>query len=179
MTNHPHPRSFDLASADAAEVACETLSDDVACGRHDGWTARKQAAFLRELAATQNVSAAARAVGMTRQSAYRLRARLKGQPFDMAWDAAFYSCFDALAEQAMARAMNGVEVPHFHKGELIGTSRKYDERLTLGLLNMRGAFLRAPMPPYHPAADFEAEDVARLIERVETGPDHWDGQADE
>jgi hypothetical protein len=43
------------------------------------------AAFLRELAATQSVSQAARSVGMGRQSAYKLRKRLAGQPFDQAW----------------------------------------------------------------------------------------------
>ncbi|OBX18035.1 hypothetical protein A9995_13940 [Erythrobacter sp. QSSC1-22B] len=39
------------------------------------WTSAKAAAFLGALAACGKVAAAARAVGMTRQSAYRLRAR--------------------------------------------------------------------------------------------------------
>jgi len=43
------------------------------------------AEFLRQLAATHSVSAAARSVGMSRQSAYKLRDRLKGEPFDIAW----------------------------------------------------------------------------------------------
>ena len=54
--------------------------------RHDEWTRAKMVAFLRELAASQSVSQAARAVGMGRQSAYKLRMRMA--PFAAAWDAA-------------------------------------------------------------------------------------------
>ena len=46
------------------------------------------AAFLGELRATQSVSRAARAVGMGRQSAYKLKKRMAGQPFAEAWDEA-------------------------------------------------------------------------------------------
>jgi molybdenum-dependent DNA-binding transcriptional regulator ModE len=55
----------------------------------DRWNKFKMAKFLQRLAATHSVSAAARSVGMSRQSAYKLRARLKGEPFDIAWEAAF------------------------------------------------------------------------------------------
>ena len=54
--------------------------------RHDEWTPAKMVAFLRELAASQSVSQAARAVGMGRQSAYKLKRRLP--PFAAAWDEA-------------------------------------------------------------------------------------------
>jgi hypothetical protein len=100
------------------------------------WTPRKMADFLRELASTHSVQAAAKAVGMSRQSAYRLRARLKGLAFDSAWDEAFHHSYHNLAYLALERAMHGVEVPHFHKGELIHTSRRYDERLTAMLLKL-------------------------------------------
>ena len=59
------------------------------------------AEFLRQLAATHSVSRAARAVGMSRQSAYKLRNRLKGQPFDIAWEAAFRQGYDNLAHTAL------------------------------------------------------------------------------
>lgn len=141
--------------------------------RHDGWTRDKQAAFLRALAATHNVSAAAREVGLTRQSAYKLRARLKGEPFDLAWDAAFQSAYDALAEAAMERALKGVEVPHYHKGELVGTSRRYDERLTVALLLMRERRRSLP-PPWHSASAYGRDDLGKLVARVERGPETWD-----
>ncbi len=141
-----------------------------------GWTRPKQAAFLHALAFTHNVGAAARAVGMSRQSAYRLRARLKGEPFDLAWSAAFQSCFDALAEAAMERALHGVEVPHYHQGELVGTSRRFDERLTVALLAMRRDFLPRKAAQWHPATDYPPEDFPRLLARVAQGPETWRGE---
>ncbi|MBA4174899.1 MAG: hypothetical protein C0511_20160, partial [Hyphomicrobium sp.] len=65
--------------------------------RHDGWDLERQAAFLRALSATHSVSDAAKSVGRSRQSAYRLRSRLKGQPFDLAWEVAFHHSYDVLA----------------------------------------------------------------------------------
>lgn len=142
--------------------------------RHDGWTPARQAEFLRELAASHCVSTAARAVGMGRQSAYKLRNRLKGEPFDVAWHAAFRQQYDALAEAMLARAINGVEVPHFYKGELIHTSRRYDERAAVALLALRERLvpawprLRAEEEGYGPD-DFEA-----LLARVEYGEERWE-----
>ncbi len=101
------------------------------------WSRAKMARFLAELAATHSVSAAARVVGMSRQSAYRLKARLRDDPFDLAWEAAVQSGYDALHQAALDRALNGVEVPVYHRGELVGTRRAFDERLTVFLLSSR------------------------------------------
>src|ERR1700712_2317445 len=49
------------------------------------WSRTKIIAFLQALPATLSVAAAARSVGMSRQSAYRLRARL-GPGFGAVWD---------------------------------------------------------------------------------------------
>ena len=100
------------------------------------WTACKMTGFLRALAATHSVKDAARSVGMSRQSAYKLRSRLKGLAFDAAWDEVFRHSYENLPYAALERALNGIEVPHYYKGELIGTSRRYDERLTVTLLKM-------------------------------------------
>lgn len=56
--------------------------------RHDGWTPARQAAFIGMLYQTRSVAAAARAVGMGRESAYRLRKRPGAAGFAAAWDAA-------------------------------------------------------------------------------------------
>ena len=51
------------------------------------WTTRKALVFLGALADFGRVGEAARAVGMGRQSAYKLRARLgEGSVFAVAWD---------------------------------------------------------------------------------------------
>jgi len=138
------------------------------------WSRAKQVAFLQHLAASHSVSAAARSVGMSRQSAYRLRARLKGQPFDLAWAAAFDNVFNALAHAAMERAIYGVEVPYLHNGEVVYVGRRYDERLTLGLLKMRYALLPDQAPPVSDASAYEPDDFPGLLSRVERGPETWD-----
>jgi len=142
--------------------------------RHDGWTGAKQAAFLRCLAATHCVSEAARSVGMSRQSAYQLRNRLKGEPFDVAWQSAFRRQYDALAEAVVERAINGVEVPHFFKGELIHTSRRYDERAAVALLALRGRLV--PEIRCHQADEegIYPDDLDTLLARVEHGNEQWD-----
>jgi hypothetical protein len=133
------------------------------------------AQFLRELAASHCVSAAARSVGMSRQSAYRLRARLKGEPFDIAWEAAFQHGYDLLAQAALERALHGVEVPVFHKGEQIGTRRQFDERLTCFLLSARNRQGAQQLGRYRAAADFWSERWDQLLEQVEQGHVRWRG----
>jgi len=156
------------ADADAFPI---TPDPDEPGGPH--WTAAKMAAFLRTLSASHSVAAGARSVGMSRQSAYKLRARLKGEPFDLAWECATRRQFDALAQAALERALNGVEVPHFHNGELIHTSRRYDERLTVALLAMRERLV--PARRYRePAHEHIApDDFDELVDRVEFGPEGW------
>ena len=52
------------------------------------WTPAKQRIFLAALVDSGSVARAARAAGMSRSSAHRLRIRLAGTPFDRAWDRA-------------------------------------------------------------------------------------------
>ncbi|WP_336987201.1 hypothetical protein [Altererythrobacter aquiaggeris] len=133
------------------------------------WSDAMQAEFLRQLSATHSVSAAAHSVGMSRQSAYRLRSRLKGQAFDLGWDMAFHHSFDNLAHAALGRALNGVEMPVFFKGEQVGSYRKFDERLTVALmaLGRRGPIQsggRLAMP-----AEAQSQSFDDLVAAVERG----------
>lgn len=136
--------------------------------RHDEWTLTKMAAFLRELAATQSVSAAAKGVGMSRQSAYKLRTRLAGTPFAMAWEVALEAGLQQLAHAVMDRALNGEEMPHYHRGELVGTHRKYDNRLAIWLLDNPWRVGRHQI-----AREFGAEDWEGLLDRVEADGNRW------
>jgi hypothetical protein len=54
--------------------------------RADGWTPGRQSDFLGQLCETWSVTAAARHVGMTRESAYRLRDKPGAESFAAAWD---------------------------------------------------------------------------------------------
>ncbi|MGB3470739.1 MAG: hypothetical protein WBA51_07955 [Erythrobacter sp.] len=56
--------------------------------RSDGWTPERQARFIGHLAETHSVARAARAVGMAREGAYRLRSRAWSHSFCLAWNAA-------------------------------------------------------------------------------------------
>ncbi len=137
--------------------------------RHDSWPLATQAAFLRALSATHSVSEAAGSVGRSRQSAYRLRSRLKGQPFDLAWEVAFHHSYDVLAHAALERALNGVEVPVYYKGELVDTYRRFDERLTVALLSR---FTNGGNPAFGrlgPMAERHARDFESLLAKVESG----------
>jgi hypothetical protein len=57
--------------------------------RHDGWTPQRQLLFLEVLRRTRSVSKSARAVGMSRESAHRLRRRESNGLFALSWDRAF------------------------------------------------------------------------------------------
>lgn len=141
--------------------------------RADRWTQVKMALFLRELGASHSVSAAAKAVGMSRQSAYALRARLKGEPFDIAWETAFQHGYDALHQAALERALHGIEQQVWFKGEVVGTRRHFDERLTCFLLAMRNNQGAQQLSRYRAAADYWSERWDRLLDQVEHGEVHW------
>jgi len=104
-------------------------------------------------------------------------ARLKGEPFDIAWRAAFRLQYDALLEAAVERAINGVEVPHFHKGELIHMSRRYDERATVALLALRERLAPVRYCPLAEREGIETDDFETLVARVEHGDELWEQAA--
>jgi predicted trehalose synthase len=170
MAHTRSPRSPGSAKLRAVPAAPATATNaNTRAAKADSWTRDKQAAFLRALSATHSVTEAAQSVGMSRQSAYRLRSRLKGQPFDLAWEVAFHHSYDVLAHTALERALNGVEVPVFFQGEQVGAYRRFDERLTVALLSrftMGGnpAFGRLGSMAERHARDFEA-----LLGKVERG----------
>jgi hypothetical protein len=102
--------------------------------RHNVWTRGKMRRFLCALSETGSVSAAAAEVGMSRQSAYRLRARLSGEPFDGAWKTALEFGLQQLAHAALDRALNGVEEDVWYHGEVVGKRVRHDTHLTMFLL---------------------------------------------
>lgn len=105
--------------------------------RHDGWVPDRQLEFIQALSACGCVDEAAKSVGMSRASAYALRRRPDAQAFRLAWDAAMDAAIERLSEAALTRAINGVPVPIFHKGEQVGERRDFDERLTMFILRYR------------------------------------------
>jgi hypothetical protein len=76
--------------------------------RQDGWTVRKRAVFLDHVAATGNVSASARIVGLGESGAYKLRRR--DRDFAEQWRVALEAGFDRLQAMLIERAMGPLTV---------------------------------------------------------------------
>ena len=64
-------------------------------------------------------------------------------------------------------------MPHFHDGELIHVSRKYDERLTVAMMAMRNREGAPLMGRYGAAAEYWSERWDAMLERVGTGSVDW------
>lgn len=107
------------------------------CERHDGWTPARQQGFIEALADTGSVKTAARAMTMTPESAYALRRQPGADSFRKAWEAALALGVQRLEDAAMERALNGVEVPVYHFGAVVGARRVYNDRLLMFLLRNR------------------------------------------
>jgi hypothetical protein len=90
--------------------------------RADGWTPDTQANFIRALEAMGSVGKAARAVGMGRASAYRLRERPDAASFAAAWDLAIATGRTHQFSIAMDRALNGVTIVRVLKGGAVDVS---------------------------------------------------------
>lgn len=99
------------------------------------WPLETRARFLEALAELGQVRAAARAVGVSPQSAYRLRR--KSPAFARAWQDAMDQALDALEETLLDRAMNGVEKPVYYGGKSCGSVRQYSDALAMFLLRAR------------------------------------------
>ena len=105
--------------------------------RRDGWTPERQRAFIAGLRADRCVDKAARAVGMSRETAYRLRRRPGAESFAAAWDSAFaFAPVRAPSTSARLwhRAFYGVVRPIVRGGHEVGTVVKPDDAALLCLL---------------------------------------------
>lgn len=137
--------------------------------RTDGWTEEKQRRFIETLADTGLVGVSAKAVGMSRESAYRLRRSAHGAAFARAWDAARHHAGGVVEDIAFERALEGVEHNVYDEyGEVVCTKRSYNDGLLMFLLRHlkperygRAQPAPAPQPedpeePAPPAIELEA-----------------------
>lgn len=102
--------------------------------RHDGWTPDRQRAFIAALAETGSVKAAAKRINMSPEGAYYLRRQPGADSFRAAWNAALDHGVQRLTDLAIDRAIEGVPVPIFWRGEQVGEKRSYNERLMMFIL---------------------------------------------
>ena len=95
-------------------------------------TAKKKREFLAVLLERGNVSAAARAVAVSKSTLYEHR---KADPqFAAAWDDVKEEFLDGLEEEAARRAKEGVEEPVYQGGKLVGHVVKRSDVLLMFLL---------------------------------------------
>ena len=140
--------------------------------RKDGFTPQRQLDFIRALADTGCVEMAARAVGMSPKSCYRLRNSPEGVQFATAWEAALPYAARHLLDVAFDRAIHGSDEPVFDKeGRRVGRRMRQNDRLLMFLLRgfMPERFRYAhrdlrqadePPPPQEPSLD---EVLAQLL----------------
>ena len=92
--------------------------------RRDGWTEEKQRRFIEVLADTGLVALAAKEVGMTRMSAYRLRRAPYAGAFARAWDVARERAGTLIEDIAFERAIEGVEEDQYNANGELRDSRR-------------------------------------------------------
>ena len=102
--------------------------------RRDGWTVQRQADFLGMLAETGSVMGACEAVGMSRKSAYALRARPEAESFAAAWDAALGAPVRKVTVTDLHfRAHHGLVRVQLFRGRYRGSWHKPDDSALLQL----------------------------------------------
>ncbi|WP_422060903.1 hypothetical protein [Sphingopyxis sp.] len=111
--------------------------------RADGWTSETQANFIRALEAMGSVGQAARAVGMGRRSAYRLRERPGADSFASAWDRAIATGRMRQFDYAMDRAINGITTVRILRGGAIDVTGGPDMDIVNAVLREDAAPLKA------------------------------------
>ena len=122
--------------------------------RRDGWTPDRQAAFIGYLAETGSVCEAAQRVGMTRQTAYRLRSHAWGHGFAAAWDAALGKLTriekpplrKVTNEQLFHRLETGLYRPVLYRGRFNTIARKPDNSALFALVSRLGIARAAARP---------------------------------
>lgn len=103
--------------------------------RHDGWTKLRQQGFIVRLALGGCVTLAAKAVGKTKASVYRLRERVGAESFAAAWDKAVGWGQDRTIDVGLERALCGEQVPIVRDGRCVGIRHRHDNRLAMTVLN--------------------------------------------
>lgn len=121
--------------------------------RADGWSEARQCEFLSALYVTGSVAAAARAVGMTRESAWRLRRREGAESFAAAWDHVLsppgsgrFKAWQPDYRKVTLPTLNrwvetGFVQPLIYRGRMFAIRRKPDDSALFRLLRREGGFV--------------------------------------
>ena len=128
------------------------LSPDALPRAPQQFSREDQAFFLDRLAQCGNVLASARATGISRSTAYRMRRACAR--FARLWDGALLLARPQVEAVLADRAMHGVEETIYYHGEAVATRTRYDARLLLAHLARLDRLAR-DYAASDAAADFE------------------------
>jgi len=123
------------AAPDADESAIDFTPVPRRRARRSGWTDDRQRGFIAALARCGSVSAAAKHVGMTARTAYKLLDAPGAESFAAAWDAAIDLGFARVEIDALDRALHGSFVPIYRRGKLSRVEHRRNDRLAIALLS--------------------------------------------
>ena len=119
--------------------------------RHGGvWTGPTRREFLELLSAGARINDACAMLDVSRQSAYKLRAREPG--FALAWAAASLNARQAIADTLTERALEGVEEMITRSDGSVVIRRRFDQRLATRMLARLDRMADDPAPGLDTAA---------------------------
>ena len=168
------PFSWADFEADAADPANHIAFTPVPRQRRrqTGWSPERQRLFLFALSRCGSVARAARSVGMSARSAYRLAHAPGAEDFVRAWDEAIETGLERLRADSLQHALGGAFVPVFRRGKLVRVEHRRCDRLAMALLagkhhriedEYRGAMQRRRAH----WADIRADDERKAAEKRE------------
>lgn len=137
--------------------------------RRDGWTHARQLRSVLAIAHGAGPGEAARAVGMSRQTAYTLRDRPGAEEFAWAWDEAEAFSRKAAGAGRAARAAGGsidtLWVPRTYRGRLVGFIAREETAAPMRVLNRLDRLAER-------LGTAECDDLRAVSERM------WEAEAD-
>ena len=109
---------------------------------------------------------------MTRKSAYRLLDRPGSESFAAAWAKALGWGQDRTLDRSLERSLLGEVVPIVRDGRVVGERHRYDNRLTMAVLNALDRRVEGRFGQADPAAVFRAALDALALEEKPAATEH-------
>jgi hypothetical protein len=138
--------------------------------RRKGWSEERQRAFIRALSKCASVAAAARSVGMTPRSAYRLADAPGADSFVEAWDIAIDLGMTHMRFDGLDRSLNGSFVPVYRRGKHVQVEHRRNDRLAIAILGGRQTtaddLRRSAMSRREHRMDLAELDAAREVNKA-------------
>lgn len=136
------------------------------------WSPANQRAFLEHLSTTGNITAAAKSVGMSKQSAHALCGRGKGAAFRLGWDAAVLMARRRMESELLERALEGQEETYERDADSGRVTRtRVHNGLSMAMLARldRMALGRNDVPAETAMARIVSQDFDAYLDLIEAG----------